>query len=416
MRLDRYSLGIGDRFGREGRAQLGALMKAGTLGCSIAPVWNKSFREHSIIGTRPESVRREADAAVSSLSFTGSYYVDADHIGLKNVDFFIDSSDFFTLDIADFVGKESPPDEIESFVDANRRYLGDLKISGIDEPLLVKEEAIRNTAGVYLCAIHEAGKLYRYIEGKKGRGNFVTEVSMDETAKPQSPEELFFILSGLASEGIPAQTIAPKFSGRFNKGVDYVGDVAQFEREFNEDICVIASAVREFGLPENLKLSVHSGSDKFSIYEAIHHAIKRHNVGLHLKTAGTTWLEEVIGLALAGGEGLALVKDLYREALGRYDELSVPYAPVIDIEKGNLPKVERILALGPEEFASMLIHDESCPAYNKDFRQLIHISFRVAAELGERFTSALERHRSIIEENVAKNLFDRHIKPVFLGM
>ena len=93
---------------------------------------------------------------------------------------------------------------------------------------------------------------------------------MDETDRAQSPVELLIILAAIADEGIPVQTIAPKFSGRFNKGVDYVGDVAQFEREFALDIAAIAYAVKQFGLPANLKLSVHSGSDKFSIYPAIH--------------------------------------------------------------------------------------------------------------------------------------------------
>ena len=74
----------------------------------------------------------------------------------------------------------------------------------------------------------------------------------------------------------------------------------QFEKEFNDDLAVIAFAVKRYGLPENLKLSVHSGSDKFSIYGAIRRALKRHNAGLHIKTAGTTWLEELIGLAEVG--------------------------------------------------------------------------------------------------------------------
>ncbi len=89
---------------------------------------------------------------------------------------------------------------------------------------------------------------------------------MDETDTPQTPQELLLILTVLADEGVPVQTIAPKFTGRFNKGVDYVGDVAQFENEFRDDLAVIAYAVKKFRLPANLKLSVHSGSDKFSLY------------------------------------------------------------------------------------------------------------------------------------------------------
>jgi len=148
---------------------------------------------------------------------------------------------------------------------------------------------------------------------------------------------MFFILKMIAEQGIPAQTIAPKFTGRFNKGVDYVGDVAQFSREFEEDVLVIDYAIKEFGLPENLKLSIHSGSDKFSIYPAIRHIIKKYDKGIHVKTAGTTWLEEVIGLALAGGEALQLAKDIYKSALSRQEELCAPYADVIDIKQNELP-------------------------------------------------------------------------------
>ena len=118
--------------------------------------------------------------------------------------------------------------------------------------------------------MQKAGEVYRAIEQAKGKGRFVPEISMDETNAAQTPVELLIILAAIADEGIPVQTIAPKFSGRFNKGVDYVGNVAQFEQEFALDVAAIAYAVAHFGLPENLKLSVHSGSDKFSIYPSIH--------------------------------------------------------------------------------------------------------------------------------------------------
>ena len=112
--------------------------------------------------------------------------------------------------------------------------------------------------------MQEAGRIYRHIAAAKGEGRFITEVSMDETDSPQTPPELLVILAAIADEKIPMQTIAPKFTGRFNKGVDYVGDLVQFEKEFSDDLAVIAFAVRKYGLPANLKLSVHSGSDKFS--------------------------------------------------------------------------------------------------------------------------------------------------------
>src|SRR5207302_9907597 len=132
------------------------------------------------------------------------------------------------------------------------------------------------------------------------------------------------------------------FTGRFNKGVDYVGDVSQFTTEFENDIEVIAQAVRDYGLPANLKLSVHSGSDKFSLYGPIRRALAKTGAGVHLKTAGTTWLEELIGLAEAGDEGLDLAKEIYTQALCKRDALCAPYAAVIDIDPQQLPSAEMV--------------------------------------------------------------------------
>ena len=182
---------------------------------------------------------------------------------------------------------------------------------------------IRLIAEKYLFAAIKAWEIYRKIEKAKGTGNFVTEVSMDEVAHPQTPVELFFILKMLADEDIPVQTIAPKFSGRFNKGVDYVGDPLLYAREFESDLFVIDYAIKEFGLPENLKMSIHSGSDKFAIYPYIGSIIKQSGKGIHLKTAGTTWLEEVIGLAESGGEALGFVKEIYFKSLEKIDELAL---------------------------------------------------------------------------------------------
>ena len=170
------------------------------------------------------------------------------------------------------------------------------------------KETVTSVAGKYLLAVRNAGEIYRHIASSKGENGFIAEVSMDETDAPQTPPELLIILAALADEGIQLQTIAPKFTGRFNKGVDYVGALPQFEREFNEDLAVIAYSIQQYGLPGNLKLSVHSGSDKFSLYPIIRRAMEKTGAGVHLKTAGTTWLEELIGLAEAGGDGLELAQ------------------------------------------------------------------------------------------------------------
>ena len=413
MKIGKYSLGIGDRFGHQGEAQLRAIIRAAAAGVEIVPVWNKSNREHSYIHSKPEDTRVEADAAVKALSFQGSYFVDADHINVSNVQGFIQASDFFTLDVASKIGSSSEESEIIAFVSSCAKYSGRLDIPGIENPFEVSEQLISAIAQKFLSAIGEAGKIYSFIKGQKGADNFVTEVSMDEVEVPQTPVEMFFILKMIAEQGIPAQTIAPKFTGRFNKGVNYVGDVTQFSREFEEDVLVIDYAVKEFGLPENLKLSVHSGSDKFSIYPEISRIIKKYDKGIHVKTAGTTWLEEVIGLSIAGGEALKLAKHFYSSALSRQEELCAPYADVIDIKQDELPTIEEVEQWGSEKFANTLRHIPGHSDYNPNFRQLIHVGYKIAAESGEKYIGLLEKHHNIIGNCVEENLFDRHLKRLF---
>jgi len=191
--------------------------------------------------------------------------------------------------------------------------------------------------------------------------------------------------------------------------------VAQFEREFALDIAAIAYAVQHYGLPQNLKLSVHSGSDKFSIYAPIHRTLKKFNAGVHLKTAGTTWLEELIGLAEAGGDGLALAKEIYAQAFDHRQELCAPYATVIDIDPAKLPAPREVAQWSPEQYTSALRHDPRSPAYNSSFRQLLHVGFKIAAKMGNRYLDLLEANEPIVARNVKENLYARHIAPVFLG-
>jgi len=413
MKLGKYSLGIGDRFNHEGKAQLRAIIKAKKNGVDVTPVWNKSNREHNIVHSEPEGTRVEADEAVRTLEWEDTYCVDADHINLTNVDRFIDHADFFTLDVAMYIGNESPASDVEEFIELCVDLGEKVEIPGIAEPVVVTDELLKSVAGKYLASIKEAGKIYRHIVAKKGVGNFVTEVSMDEVETPQTPVDMFFILKMIANERIPAQTIAPKFTGRFNKGVDYVGDVEQFAKEFEQDVLVIDYAISEFGLPEDLKLSVHSGSDKFTIYPIMAEIIKKHKKGIHVKTAGTTWLEEVIGLSIAGDDGLAVAKEIYIKALARKDELCAPYADVIDIDDSKLPTPEEVAGWIGEKFANTLRHIPGHPDYNSNLRQLIHVGYKVAAEMGEGYTGLLKKYGDVVGGCVEENIYDRHLKRLF---
>ena len=413
--LEKYSIGVGDRFAHQARAQLAACQKALDAGIEVVPVWNKSNREHTIIGSGPNQTRFAADQAVAAQHWMRSYYCDADHINLTTVDRFLQSCDFFTIDVADCIGKAAPARDIDIFVQRHPELTRDVCIEGISGPLELDETKLRAIAGKFLGAVQAASAIYKKIAENKGADNFVTEVSMDETDSPQTPVELLVILAAAADEKVPLQTVAPKFTGRFNKGVDYEGDVAQFREEFTQDIAAIAHAIKHYGLPETLKLSVHSGSDKFSIYEPIHEVITSTKAGVHLKTAGTTWLEELIGLAEAGGDGLALAKEIYVEAFDHREELCAPYASVIAIDAARLPSVSDVNAWTSEQFTSALRHDPKHADYNASLRQLLHVGFKVAARMGARYLDLLKENEAVIARNVTENLFKRHIAPVFLG-
>jgi hypothetical protein len=413
MKLEKYSFGIGDRFGQQGLAQLEALIKAKDTGIEIVPVWNKSNREHQIIKSSPADTLLEADSAVLALQWEEPYYVDADHINMKTVDPFLEHANYFTLDVADYIGSAITEKELQEFLKEAQAYEGELVIPGIAQPFTISGEELVKIARSFLGAVREAAAIYKHIAHKKGTDSFIAEVSMDEVEAAQTPVELFFILMMIKQFGIPAQTIAPKFTGRFNKGVDYVGHVDLFRKEFEEDLLVIDFAVKTFGLPDNLKLSVHSGSDKFSIYPIMGELIRKYNRGIHVKTAGTTWLEEVIGLAMAGGEALQMAKDFYSRAYERQDELCGPYASVIDIDPATLPEPAEVMQWDGERFASTLRHIPGHPSYNSSFRQLIHVGYKVAAELGESYLAMIRKHHEIVGEQVRINIYERHILRLF---
>jgi len=416
LSLERFSFGVGDRFAHQAKAQLQAFLKLESQGVLVAPVWNKSNREHTFIGSEPQNVLDAARSAVESVGWKHGWHVDADHIRLQTVDRFLNCSDFFTIDVADSIGLQATRNEVTAFIQRHPELIGEIPIAGIAEPLQISRASLARIAGQYLLAAREAGDIHRHIALKKGGAeNFIAEVSMDETDQPQTPPTLLVILAMLADQGVRVQTIAPKFTGRFNKGVDYVGDLAQFEREFNDDLAVLQHATKRYNLPQNLKLSVHSGSDKFSLYPIIRKAIAASGAGLHLKTAGTTWLEEIIGLAEAGGEGLALAQELYSLALSHIDDLCGPYATVIDINRSKLPPAATVSAWSGKDLADAIRHIPSNPAFNPHIRQLLHVAFKLAAKKGSAYLDLLKANESVVARNVTENIYDRHMVPLFLA-
>jgi hypothetical protein len=142
--------------------------------------------------------------------------------------------------------------------------------------------------------------------------------------------------------------------------------------------------------------------------------LKADHAGLHLKTAGTTWLEELIGLVIAGGDGLEIAKEIYTNAFERFDELCGPYATVINIDRDKLPTPETVADWDSEKFANTMRHNQGCGDYDNNVRQLLHVGYKVTAEMGQNYLNALEKHEDIIAGCVTENIFNRHIKPLFL--
>lgn len=125
-------------------------------------------------------------------------------------------------------------------------------------------------------------------------------------------------------------------------------------------------------------------------------------------------MEEIIGLAVADGEALDLAKEVYREAYGRFDELCGPYATVIDIDRGALPAPDTVDGWNSGAYADALRHDQTCDRYDLNFRQLLHVGYKVAAEMGDRYIDTVRAHSEIIGDHVTGNILDRHIKPLFI--
>jgi tagaturonate epimerase len=412
--LPRFTLGTGDRFGRQGVAQLTAIHDATLQGVPVHPVWNKSNREHSLIGTKPPSLREEADAAVRALGWTKPYFVDADHIGLQTVEAFLPCCDFFTIDVADLTGQPAPEEKLRAFVHRHAKLVGSHTLPNLDFPLLIDRADLEKPPP------QNSSRPWRRPAASTATSPqpnpTATSPSRSRSTKP-TPRNLLPNFSR-SSPCSPTRACPPKPSRRNSPAASTrvwttPATSHAFEREFDADLAVIALAIDLFGLPRTLKISVHSGSDKFSIYPAIRRLVEKHNAGLHLKTAGTTWLEEVTGLAESGGEGLRIAKDIYAAALPRAVDLIQPYAPVVDIDPATLPADSEVEAWTAEEFVGRLEHNQSSPLYDPQFRQFLHVSFRVAAEMGARFTDALEANAAIVNRRVRANLLDKHILPLF---
>src|SRR6202020_649991 len=157
-KIPKFSLGVGDRFAHQAKAQLAACVMAAEAGVEVSPVWNKSNREHMIIGSEPSQTRIAADAAVKELGWTKPYFLDADHINRNTVGRFLDPCDFFTLDVAEMIGKPADAADVVAFVQRHPELVGKVTIPHIDAPFQTDAAFVTGVANKFLAAVQDAGK------------------------------------------------------------------------------------------------------------------------------------------------------------------------------------------------------------------------------------------------------------------
>ena len=352
----------------------------------------QSIRELNLTGRSFEEVLDCATFAVFRENFTKGFGADGDHLKTpEEVEYAISCGyTMITLDCSEHIRNDvtsmtfqQVKAEYEPCPALEEKYLGKtFKIEGAE--ISFDEESFMRMSLIYNDAIDFAAGIYsKYFAGKEDSLDF--EVSIDETATPTAPAQHFYVAKELTDRGVVPATIAPRFCGEFQKGIDYIGDLAQFEEEFK----IHAAIAKSFGY----KISVHSGSDKFSVFPII----AKHCGGrFHLKTAGTNWLEAMKIIAECNP---ALYREIHAFALNTaFDQARKYYHVTTDLTK--IPSLDSL-------------SDDQLPALfkNNDSRQLIHITYGLILT-DERFRKPLydcwrehrEEYACAIDEHIGKHL------------
>jgi hypothetical protein len=403
------SAGLGDRLGlaTPGHVQAvrgilrpgsGQVLRSSSGQADIAPIFaQQSVRENARTGRTPQQVMDDATWGVFQEGWREPWGADADHLKTpSDVDAFVVAGyTFYTIDPGDHVDNSAhtaPPAEVEAkgqalpwdaledaAQDVERRYLGrpfDLE----DITLTFDRETLWRAAAKYGRAIAHTVHMYRHLVSRTGDEAFELEVSVDETETPTSPAEHLFVASELSRLGVSWVSLAPRFVGRFEKGVDYIGDLETFSTAFAQHVAV-ARTVGPY------KLSLHSGSDKFSIYPVV----ARLTEGLvHLKTAGTSYLEALRAVAQVTP---ALFREMLAFARGRYDTDQATYH--VSAQLANVPLQQ---ALSDADLPGLL--------EQFDARQVLHVTFgSVLDRFGEQLLATLREH-----EKVYYDMLDVHFR------
>jgi hypothetical protein len=405
----RTSAGFGDRLGLATPGHVRALRAAGG---GLAPIFaQQSIREMERTGRCPQEVLDDATWGVFAEGWQDGFGADADHLKTaEDIDACVAAGySFFTFDPGEYVddGAEAsgasvlraaledlPWRDLEDLpTDLKRRYL-DRAFEADGYEIRFDDLSLARAAVKYGAAVAHVARLYRHLKAAMGERDFEVEVSVDETESPTTHAQHIYIATELRRLGVRWVSLAPRYVGRFEKGVDYMGDVAGFE----EDIEIHAAIARTLTPDGPYKLSLHSGSDKFSIYPAF----VRQTRGLaHLKTAGTSYLE---ALRTAAALDPDLFREIYYFSCGRYEEDRRSYHVSASLER----------AVKRED-----VPNEKLPALLErlDEREILHVTFgSVLKEVRfrDQLLGLLREHPDHYAADLEKH-FLRHLKPFANG-
>lgn len=374
------SFGFGDRLGLATPGHIAAVR-----GTKFAPIFaQQSVRENARTGRAPQQVMDDARRAVDAAQWDGPWGADADHLkAVDDVPPFVEAGyTFFTVDPGEYVDNSADTASLGML----RQKIKSFNWEGLSGPYLHEEpkpgwgrfdgESLMRAVVKYGKAIRHAAAMFNCISQLKDEFDF--EMSVDETDSPTTPLEHFFIASELTRLGVRFTSLAPRFIGRFEKGVDYIGDLNALDAELAKH----AAVTSRFG---TYKLSLHSGSDKFSVYPLI---AKHWGERIHVKTAGTSYLEALRVLAKHEPDLFLKIYSLGRE---RYETDKRTYH--VSAELNALPKTDDLLSLLDDFHA----------------REVLHVTFGSAlAQFGAELKAALVKHDDAYYDGL-KTHFNKHL-------
>jgi hypothetical protein len=381
------SFGFGDRLGLATPGHIAALR-----GTNFAPIFaQQSVRENARTGRTPQQVIDDAKRAVDAVRWDLPWGADADHLKtLEDIPPFVEAGyTFFTVDPGEYVDNAADTDSLEmlkqkaasfDWEQLSALYLnqnGDQAWGSFTKSPQGETKSLMRAIVKYGKAIQHTAAMFHRLSQMKDDFDF--EVSVDETDSPTTPLEHFFIANELTRLGVRFTSLAPRFIGRFEKGVDYIGELNALDAELEKHAAVTA----HFG---TYKLSLHSGSDKFSVYPLI---AKHWGERIHVKTAGTSYLEALRVLAVHEPD---LFLKIYSLGCERYEVDRRTYHVSARLE--------------------MLPRTDDLPSLLDDFhaREVLHVTFGSAlAQFGVEIKSSLAKHAGAYRAGVEKH-FRKHLE------